>query len=308
MNYYTRRSETQNGTSTQVWKIDECSAVRVGVANPEGGPSTYFRANPGETIWGALRRMTPWFEGGENPFHETVLKPGEYYPRMARPIDQYPDEAPGWSPGTQREADTIAIGHGQLTALTRQLDRICQTIHPTRDTFATYGHDIRNLLILACTEVESHWRGVLVSNGAARDHFSTKAYVKLSAAMRLNSYAVSFPSYPWLEPVSPFLGWGTSDKPSQGLAWYDAYNAAKHNRENEFARSTLENAFAAVTACAIMMAAQFGRPVALGQSSDLRAFFNFSSMPIWPLSDIYIFPYGEGTTDWTEVKYPFDAS
>ena len=92
--------------------------------------------------------MTPWFEGGENPFHETVLKPGEYYPRMARPIDQYPDQAPGWSPGSQREADTIAIGHGQLTALTRQLDRICQTIHPTRDTFATYGHDIRNLLIL----------------------------------------------------------------------------------------------------------------------------------------------------------------
>ena len=54
MNYYIRRFETQNGTSTQVWKIDECSAVRVGVANPEGGPGTYFRANPGETIWGAL--------------------------------------------------------------------------------------------------------------------------------------------------------------------------------------------------------------------------------------------------------------
>jgi hypothetical protein len=156
MKYYIRRFETQNGMSTQVWKIDECSAVRVGVANPEGGPGTYFRASPGETICDPLRRMTPWFEAEETPFHETVLKPGEYYPRMARPIDQYPDQAPGWSPGAQREVDTIAIGHGQLTALTRQLDRICQTVHPTRDTFATYGHDIRNLLILACTEVESH--------------------------------------------------------------------------------------------------------------------------------------------------------
>ena len=65
--------------------------------------------------------------------------------------------------------------------------------------------------------------------------------------MRLDAYAASFPSYPRLKPVSPFLGWGTSGKPSQELDWYDAYNATKHNRENEFGRSTLEHAFAAVT-------------------------------------------------------------
>ena len=99
MTYYIRRFVTQSGPTTQVWKIDECTAVRVGVSNPEGGPGTYFRANPGESIWDALRRMTSWFEAGEAPFHKTVLNPGEYYPRMARPIDQHPQEAPGWSLG-----------------------------------------------------------------------------------------------------------------------------------------------------------------------------------------------------------------
>lgn len=256
MNYYIRRFQTQSGSSTQVWKIDDRAAVRVGVTNPESGPGTYFQAEPGEGIWNALRRMTPWFETEECPFQKTVLKPGEYYPRMARPIDQHPHEAPAWSLGARHDADIMAISRGQLTALMRQLDRICQTVHPTPATFAAFGHDIRNLLILACTEVESHWRGVLVANGLTCDRSSTKDYVKLCRAMRLDAYAVSFPSYPWLAPVSPFLGWGATGKPSQELSWYDAYNAVKHDRETEFARATREHAFAAVTACAIMMVAE----------------------------------------------------
>ena len=147
MTYYIRSFLTPSGSSTQVWKIDDFTAVRVGITNPEGGPGTYFRAEPGESIWDALRRMTPWFEPGECPFHKTVLKPGEYYRRMARPIDQHPHQAPGWSPGTRHEADMMAIARGQLTALMRQLGRICQTVHPTQATFAAFGHDIRNLLI-----------------------------------------------------------------------------------------------------------------------------------------------------------------
>ena len=97
-------------------------------------------------------------------------------------------------------------------------------------------------------EVESHWRGVLVANGvkghgANEDRFTAHQYVNLKAAMRLDEYGVEFPSYPWLPPISPFAGWGSSDKPTQDLAWYDAYNAVKHNREAEFERATLGHAF-----------------------------------------------------------------
>jgi hypothetical protein len=67
--------------------------------------------------------------------------------------------------------------------------------------------------------------------------------VNLKAAMRLDEYGVEFPSYPRLPPISPFAGWGSSDKPTQALAWYDAYNAVKHNREAEFERATLGHAF-----------------------------------------------------------------
>jgi hypothetical protein len=280
MSYYLRVVSTGNGSSTEVWKVADDIAVRVGITNPEGGPGTYFKAEPGETIWDAIRRMTPWFErDGKCPFHKAVLQPGEFYPRMARPSDQHPNEAPGWNPGAQREATVIAITRSQLTVLTRQLDRICQTVQPTPGTFCTFGHDIRNLLILACTEVESHWRGVLVANGAKGDRFTRRHYVALNDAMRLDEYAVAFPNYPWLAPVKPFAGWGNTSSPSRELKWYDAYNAVKHNREGEFERATLGQVFEAVSACAIMMAAQFGSPAGLGQRSEVQAFFDFSTLP-----------------------------
>jgi hypothetical protein len=223
MSYYFRMVPTGSGSSTQVWKVVDDIAVRVGITNPEGGPGTYFKAEPGETIWDAIRRMTPWFEPeGLCPFHKAALQPGEFYPRMSRPIDQHPNEAPGWSPGAQGEATVIAIARSQLTVLTRQLDRICQTVQPTVGTFRTFGHDIRNLLILACTEVESHWRGVLIANGVKGDRFTTRSYVALKEAMRLDEYAVAFPNYPWLAPVKPFAGWGSTSSPTRELKWYDA--------------------------------------------------------------------------------------
>lgn len=311
MSYYLRAVSILNASFTEVWKIENDIAVRVGITNPEGGPGTYFKAEPGETIWDAIRRMTPWFEpDGQCPFHKAVLNPGEFYSRMARPIDQHPDEAPGWSPGAQNEAGVIAIARGQLTALTRQLDRICQTVQPTQETFSTFGHDIRNLLILACTEVESHWRGVLVANGVKvkGDRFTTYDYVELKDAMRLDEYAVDFPNYPWLAPIQPFAGWSSTGGPTHTLKWYDAYNAVKHNREAKFERATLGHAFDAVTACAIMMAAQFGVSAGLGQRSEVQDFFHFSALPGWPLSEVYIYPYGEGRSDWTALPFPFKAA
>lgn len=297
--YYLRQYPSQSGLTTEVWKIDDDSAFRVGITGP-----TAFRADGEKTIWEVLKERTGWFgPNGECPFHKATLRAGQFYPRMARPIYQHPDEAPGWSPGAKADTNYIAIARGQLTALMRQLDRICQTVQPTDATYDTFGHDIRNLLILACTEVESHWRGVLVANGVTKDRLTTTDYVTLCPAMRLAEYAVNFPNYPWLPPVKPFEGWGSTASPTRDLKWYDAYNAVKHNRESEFTRGTLRHAFEAVTACAIMIAAQFGHPHGLGQRTELQAFFHFSSVPAWPLADVYIFPYGEEVAAWSAVNF-----
>ena len=305
MSYYLRVFTTLNGSHSQVWKIENDVAVLVGVTNAEQTPGAYFKAAPGETIWDSIRRETPWYEpNGQCPFQKTALQPGEYYPRMARPIDQHPAESPGWSPGAQKEINVVAIALGQLSVLMRQLNRICQTVHPAEQTFDTFGHEIRNFLILACTEVETHWRGVLVANGVSKNNFNTGDYVALREAMRLDEYAVNFPNYPWLAPLRPFDGWSQAG-PTKTLKWYEAYNAVKHNRENEFERATLRHAFEAATACAIMLVAQFGLHSEGWRRSEMQSFFQFSSLPVWPLSEVYIYPYGEQSKGWTEVSFGF---
>ena len=84
----------------------------------------------------------------------------------------------------------------------------------------TYGHEIRNLLILACTEIEAHWRGILNANRVKKDRYTTVDYVSLLDAMRLDKFSVNFPRYPWLRSRRPFEGW-TSAAPTQSLRWYD---------------------------------------------------------------------------------------
>jgi hypothetical protein len=298
-------SSGEYGEYLEPWKIEADVAVRIGVTNPAQGAGTYFKADPGETIWEAIRRQTPWFApDGQNPFHRAGLQPGQYHPRIARPINFRRRDVPGWSPGACHDVDLIAIARSQLTVLTRQLNRICQTVHPTTQTFETFGHDIRNLLILACTEVEAYWRGVLTANGVKKDRYSTNDYVTLLGAMKLDEYAVTFPSYPWLDALQPYKGWGSTGNPTQELRWYDSYNAVKHNREAEFERGTLRHVFEAVSACVIMMAAQFGDD-GIDRRSEVQSFFKLSAFPGWSPSDVYIEPCDGLSPEWLPVFFNF---
>jgi hypothetical protein len=134
--------------------------------------------------------------------------PGEYYPRMARATTSHPHDTRAAHPDNQQNKVLIETGRGQLVALREQLERIFRTVHPTRKNFGAYGHEIRNLLLLAATEVEAHWRGILKANGV--DGTTTNDYVKLLPAMKLDEYAIGLPFYPWLPPIKPFSGWSTA--------------------------------------------------------------------------------------------------
>jgi hypothetical protein len=81
--------------------------------------------------------------------------------------------------GVLGEKTYIASARGQLVSLKRKLETICQTVQPSEKTLdLVYGHEIRNLLILAATEVETHWRGILIANGVSTPR-NTNEYVKL---------------------------------------------------------------------------------------------------------------------------------
>src|SRR5436853_208440 len=66
----------------------------------------------GETGLDALKRQVQQIGGGH--LIETKLSPGEFYPRMARPDDWFPNESPGMYPAIEPIKAEVAIARGQL--------------------------------------------------------------------------------------------------------------------------------------------------------------------------------------------------
>jgi hypothetical protein len=233
-------------------------------------------------------------------FLKLDLGPGEYYPRMSRPNAQHPSESPGSNPANHQERALIETGRGQLTALRYQLEEIFRVVHPVQENFDAFGHEIRNLLILAATEVEAHWKGVLAVHGVRGRQ--TQDYVKLADAMKLREYAIALPFYPWLNVVRPFEGWMPSETPTKDLGWYDAYQAVKHDRENQFQRATLLNAIQAVCGCAVLLFAQFGQH-GFHYRAEINSFFEVNEAPVWHPSETYSSAREE--MGYKPVVYPF---
>jgi hypothetical protein len=207
-----------------------------------------------------------------------------------------------------RVRNEITSNQGHLRTLIDLLERILLVVYPRPDTLSTYGYEIRNLLILACTECESQWRSVLQANGCQRERYTTADYVHLERAMKLRDYSIGFSRYPWLEPIRPFGSWRVEGRPTQDLAWYNAYNATKHDRVSNLQEATLSNAMTALGASWIMLVSQFGGPV-MGDPQDIRDYFFLTETPDWELCDSYLFLVNDTHhRKWHAVNYPFSRN
>ena len=274
------------------WEVTEQGAIRSGTTNFKP-----IKAVPGENI---LLKLQDSHRG--SVFHELKRNPGEYYPRMARPKSVY-EKSPGRNPDESVEfRHSRARSAGQLHAFIGEIERICRVVHPFEGNLQTYGHEIRNILILACTEVEAHWKNILKDNDYTADYerLNTTHYVKLLSPMKLDEYVVQLNYYPWLEPISPFVCW-SSAKATKSLSWYDAYNKVKHDREANFAQATLRRALTAVTGCFVMLCAQYGLDFVLEDREAERAFFQLIRAPTWPPSEIYVPCFD---SEYRAVHYP----
>lgn len=220
-------------------------------------------------------------DGRPAQYIEPNLGPGEYYPRIARPLDPTPFRM-GGSPATNDYKESKARAQGQLAAILNQLSGIFRVVEPCNQNNGSYGPEIANVLIVASTEVEAHCKAILRDNG--RQGKNTEDYVKICDPMRLNEYTVELLQYPWIQPFKPFGGWPVSKQFSQALPWYGAYNQVKHDRYSNYSSATLEHCISAVSAIAILLVAQFGSE---GLTADQQAFFGFSERPNWSLEEHY---------------------
>jgi hypothetical protein len=273
------------------WYVDDQIAYKVGIHSAKSAPGCFFEAKDGKIPIDIMRAQPNWADPASNcEFVKSDLGAGRYYPRMARTSFEYPHDFPGICPDITTDNETLAVSTGQLDALTLQLEEICRTVHPDASTLQTFGHNIRNLLILACTEVEAQWSGVLGANEYHHTKMTTSDYVKLAEPLRLREYEIRYRSFPWLNTFKPFANWNASGRPTQDLEWYAAYNRTKHNREIDFREATLARTLEALTACYVMLLSQYGAEFYRRFHGQRASVFEAVAWPSWQLNEVYIRP------------------
>lgn len=248
---------------------------------------------------------------GDYRLIEVSNQPGNYYPRIYRPylepterfsfndkdkvkklekiVLNYPDYNP-------YDTNLIVSGLNQLAILTDMLSEILSTVYPTQQNLKTFGHNIKNLLVLSCIEVEAQLKGIYKANEiSAKRNYTTKDYIKLKDTMQLNRYSVRLPLYPDLKIYSPFKFWSENVGATKSIKWYDNYNAVKHNSETEFSRATLDSAIQAVCAVAVLLHAQYGPDIPYWRE-EIGSYYEIINNTKWTIEDKILPPMNND--DW----------
>ena len=162
-----------------------------------------------------------------------------------------------------------------IRVLLEKLDDLFLYLEPDSTSFSTYSHKIRELLILACTEVEGFWVYFmkLSNTNPIGRNYTTKDYIKLKEVLFLSEYQFTFKSYSSVSPLTPFKIWD-STSPTSSLTWYDAYNKTKHDRINHFKEATFFNALNAVVASIILYICRFSPYPLLEEKGTLNSLVN----------------------------------
>jgi len=154
----------------------------------------------------------------------------------------------------------MRLAEQSLRILINKLDELFLYIEPESQCLQTYSHKTRELLILACTEVENSWKSYMTKSSTLPVNgrtYTTQDYVKLLDKLYLDEYQFKLILYQHIPPIVPFKGWD-KNAPSVSLTWYDAYNKTKHDRTTNFSVATLWNCISAVVANLVMHSVKFG--------------------------------------------------
>lgn len=275
----------------------------------EGGEIHFLKNN------NAKIKLEDWVlkSFGDPSPEKSDYKIGTYYKRILRPFTY------GVRPYEIISQEKLNESFVSLVILLKKLEDLFEVIEPNDDNLLVYGHKIREILLLACMEVESSCSAVLKENQySKKGFFTSNDYIKLKEVMFLDAYELSLQSYPRFPVFSPFRDWNI-EKPTESLVWYKAYNETKHDREGNLKYATLENAVYAVGAVVIMFYAQFGLSFGTGfmdqKSPFIRKLFKTTSVDFkkyekyFYISKLELDPISEKPTpsikNYTIEDYPF---
>jgi hypothetical protein len=128
-------------------------------------------------------------------------------------------------------------------------------VEPADINRCCYSYRIHELHTRACIEIEANCKAILSENGYTRPgDWNMGDYKKIEQSHRLSSYQVRFPYWHGANATrTPFGEWRTGD----ALRWYQAYNATKHSRHENFQQANFENLMDAMCGLVTILASQF---------------------------------------------------
>jgi hypothetical protein len=193
------------------------------------------------------------------------------------------------------------------------LQRLFEYIEPADGNLAAYSYRIHELFMRTCIEVEANFKAILRENifsptkrdGSPRPEkdWNIHDYKKVNITHHLSSYRVFIPIWDGTKSCfEPFKQWsGTAE-----LTWYQAHNASKHDRQNEFKKANLENLLNSVSGLVALLSSQFGThdfsPGSTGLAVNTDSYYSTSPA----LGDFF---HIEFPNDWTDAeKYDFNWS
>jgi hypothetical protein len=136
------------------------------------------------------------------------------------------------------------------------MEELFDYVEPSMKNNDCYSYRIHSLLIRACIEVEANLKAILTENGYVKNNnLRMDDYQKVEQSHRLSAYKVIVPTWSGQEGAirQPFSAWSSGES----LAWYQVYNASKHDRMETFPDATFSNMLDAICGCLVLLSAQF---------------------------------------------------
>jgi hypothetical protein len=224
-----------------------------------GARDGWWPLSPGLTFWEQKHKpLADWSHDtfGATNVRPTVHEAGVVVSSVWRPgllVEQQVRQAFGITASERRASEQT------LYLLLDALQALFLVVEPEGDGLTAYGPRMRELLILACTEVEDGWSHFLrvAGKAARRQGWSTNDYVALKEPLYLPEYKLMLQPYANVPPVRPFEHWDEA-RPTASLTWYDAYNKTKHDRAGSLNQATLQRCIEAVAANIVLFCVRFG--------------------------------------------------
>jgi len=188
-----------------------------------------------------------------------------------------------------------------LGLLVQKLQELLLFVEPSKEGLKAYSHKARELLFLACSDLESSLKKY---NFGKNERMND--YVKLTDYIDLTKYKLSLIGYANPYKCCPFENW-KPEEPSKSILWYYAYNQLKHNIDKNFHLATLENCINAIAANIILFAVRYS-PRYLYEKDDVCSNLIKSSLDyrVENSMDFYI-PIIEGKRSYTGAfSVPFN--